>query len=219
MQSFQWSLRGPAAAFAFALVAAGCSTPTTMTEVWKDPTYSAGPMHNIVVFGGRVDATRRRALEDGLVAALANHGVHATASYTIFAELPNREAAKAAVQQVGADGFLAATMKGIHDQTTIEPGGYGGPFWGGYYDPGWGGYYSGYAVTDQFVKFETSLWDAHGEGKLVWSAVTQTENPSSGSDFLHSLLKKVIPALTNAGFIPPQQGNAVSYAIRPVTAQ
>jgi hypothetical protein len=58
-------------------------------------------------------------------------------------------------------------------------------------------------VNDAFVKFETSVWDA-SEGKLVWSAVTETENPTSSHDFVKSLLKSVLPALTNAGIVPPK---------------
>jgi hypothetical protein len=70
-------------------------------------------------------------------------------------------------------------------------------------------------VTDQFVKFETTLWSPSGDGKMVWSAVTQTENPSSGKDFVSSLTKSVVPALGKAGFLPAgQEGKPVSETSR-----
>jgi hypothetical protein len=198
------------------LLLAGCSTPTEITSTWKDPSYAAGPMKNIVVFGGRLDATNRNALEDGFASALSARGVHATPSYTLFpGDLPASNDAQIALQKAGVDGILVASMRGVSEQSTYVAGtAYGGPFWGGYYGPGWGGAWDpGYVVTDQFVKFETSLWSPNGDGKMVWSAVTQTENPSSGKDFVSSLTKIVVPALAKAGFLPgPQEGKPVSEA-------
>jgi len=196
------------------VLSAGCtSTPTTMTDVWRDPSYAAGPMRNLVVFGGNLNATNRRTLEDGFVSALAMHGVRATASYRLFPnELPPKEEARAAVKQIGADGVLVSTMKGVNEKVTVVPG---SVFWGGFYGPGWGGpvWDPGYIVTDDYVRFETSLWDPTGDGRMVWSAVTQTENPRSGRDFVSSLTKSVTSALVKAGLLPrPTEGNAVSYA-------
>lgn len=121
------------------------------------------------------------------------------------------------MQQAGVDGVIVASMKGVHERQTYVPGTYEGGFWNDYYGPGWGGAWDpGYVVTDQFVKFETSLWDPSGSGKMVWSAVTQTENPSSGKDFASSLTKSVIPAMTQGGFLPPAtKDKAVSYAPAP----
>jgi hypothetical protein len=169
-------------------------------------------MRSLVVFGGRVSDTNRRIVEDGFVAALTKHGVRAIPSYTLLPQLPSKDEARAALKQVGTDGFLVATLRGIHEQTTIYGGGgYNGGFWGGYYGTGWAGAPT-QITTDQYVNFETSLWDGQGDGKLVWSALTETSNPSSRADFMSSLLNKVIPALTQAGLLPPEQGNAVSYA-------
>ncbi len=210
---------GFGAMVATALAFAACSTPTTITDAWQDPSYSAGPMKNLLVFGGRMNQTNRRTLEDGFVSALSAHGVHATASYVLFpGDVPNKEQARTAAQQAGVDGVLVAVMRGAHDRATIVPGAYPDGFWGYYggYGSGWAGD-TGQVVVDTFVKFETSLWDSRGDGKMVWSAVTQTENPSSGPDFVRSLTKDVIPAMTKAGFLPVA---AVSYrypsAARPV---
>ncbi len=191
----------------FSSLSSGCSTssPTTISDVWRDPSYAAGPMRNLVVFGGRLAATNRRTLEDVFVSALSTHGVRATASYTVFpGELPGRDQARAVMQQAGVDGVIVASMRGVNERQTYVPGAYEGGFWGGFYGPGWGGFWDpGYVETDEFVKFETSLWDPRGNGKLVWSAVTQTENPSSGKDFASSLTKTVVPAMARAGFLPP----------------
>ncbi len=195
--------------------ACSTSTPTTMSDVWRDPSYVAGPMRNVVVFGGRLDATNRRTLEDAFVSALSARGVHATASYNLFpAELPSRNQAQAVMHEAGVDGVLVASMRGVKEKQTYVPGGYDVGFWSGFYGPGWGAAWDpGYVVTDEFVKFETSLWDPSGNGKMVWSAITQTENPSSGKDFASSLTKRTVAAMARAGFFPPElREKALSYA-------
>jgi hypothetical protein len=172
-------------------------------------------MKNMVVFGGRLDETNRRTLEDAFVSALENHGVRATASYRMFpGALPSTEVAQSAMHKAGVDGALVSSMRGTSEKTRFVPGTYSGDFWYGYYGPGWGGVLDpGYVVTDEFVNFETSLWDTRGNGKLVWSAVTQTKNPKSARDFASSLVRDVVRALATAGFLPvADQGNAVPYA-------
>ena len=188
-----------------ALGAAACSETTTqLTDVWSTR-QAVAPMRSVLVIGARTDDTARRALEVRFTDELATHGVRATPSYELFPNgFPTTEVAKDTVRQVGFDGLLVATSKGTTERTTVVPAGYDYDFWYGYYYPGWGGWYPGYVYTDQYVKFETTLWDAREGGKLVWSAVTMTKNPSSGTDFLDSLSKAVFPALTKGGFIPPK---------------
>jgi len=198
---------------ALSLLVAGCSTatPTEMTTSWKDPSYAAGPMKSMVVFGGRMNATDRQTLETALASALSQAGVHASPSYTMFpGDLPAKEDAQAALQKGGFDAALVASMTKIDERTM--PGGYVGSFWGGYYGPGWGGGWDpGYVIPDKLVKFETSLWRLSDEGSIVWSATTETQNPSSRKDFAESLTHTVVPALAEAGFLPgAQEGTPVS---------
>jgi hypothetical protein len=200
-----------AGAVALAVVAAACSTPTTETNVWRSPTYAAGPMKSIVVFGGRVNATDRRTLEDGYVSALTSYGVHATPSYSLFpqGEVPKDQAGvRAALQQGGYDGALISTLQGVSEQVLVAPSaGWDPGFYGAYWGPG----APAYAETEQFVKFETTLWNVNS-GTMVWSAVTQTPNPSSGAKFVSSLAGKIVPSLSQAGLIPGKQGAQVSLA-------
>ena len=194
-----------------ALASTACSTaaPTRVTDVWRDPNYTSGQMANIVVVGAKMTDTNRRTLEDGFVAALASHGVHATQSYQLLPDqIPSVNAARTALQKGGFDGALVSTPRGVKDEVAVIPSGGFYDYWG----PMWTGS-PGYVETDQFVKFETTLWDPR-TGKMVWSAMTQTENPSSGKDFITSLEKKVIPSMVQAGLIP---GPAVSYSPRAST--
>ena len=165
---------------------AGCGGPSTsVTQVWNAP-LAAPPMRKIVVFAARTDEANRRALEDKLVAELAKRGV-------------------AAVQGRGFDGILVATLKNVRERLSYVPGTYSGGFWNDYYyGPGWTSWSPGYVRTDEIVNFETTLWDARAEDKLVWAALTKTVNPSSGRDFVKSLTDAVLPPLEKAGRIPPK---------------
>jgi hypothetical protein len=203
-----------ALAVAILALAPACSTPTKMSNVWRDPSYTGGPMRNIVVFGGRLSETDRRTLEDGFVAALQAHGVHATPSYSLFpGTLPSRDEARAKVQQAGFEGTLVSTLKGVNEKPTFVEGAAPG-FWDGYYGPAWGSAYGpGYVVTEPVVRFESSLWSMEGDSRMIWSALTQTDNPTSTKNFVSSLTNDVVPALTKAGLIAPAGGNPITLAV------
>lgn len=195
-----------AAALGLALVTSCAGPSTSVTQVWQAP-WTPPPMKSMIVFGARMDEANRRVLEDGLVADLAKHGVAAKPSYTIFpGDPPEREKARAAVTEAGFDGILVATLKSVREKQTYVPGSYSGGFWSSYYGPGWGSFSPGYVVTDEIVSFETTLWDARAEDKLVWTMLSETTNPSSGSDFVRSLTKKVMQGLDKARSIPPERG-------------
>jgi len=173
-------------------------------------------MTHILVVGARVDPTQRRTLEDGFASALSMHGVRATPSYVLFPDqLPDKAQARAVVQREGFDGVLVSVLRGIREETFIDvrvnPG---GGFFNGYWGPGWAEPLPP-PQTNEDVKFETTLWNPQGPGKLVWWAVTETANPSSGREFVSSLVKSIEPALTKAGLIPPTGQHVSALRSRP----
>lgn len=182
---------------------AGCGTKTTMTDVWTAQG-AAGPMHSVLVMAARTDQATRHTLEDALVARLAEHGVRATTSYTLFHDTyPTPEQAHDVVRNVGFDGMLVSTSRGTTERARVVMD--GSYFWSDYYyGPSWAGWYPGYVYTDTYVKFDTTLWDERAGGKLVFAALTQTLNPSSGPAFARSLTNSVIPSMVKAGLLPPK---------------
>ena len=190
-------------ALAAAALVSACSTPTTLSDVWRDPSYSAPPMKKILVFGAMKSETNRRTLEDAFASSLAGHNVQAMPAYRALQGQPTRDAARQYMQAQGFDGALVVKYQGTQTRTTLQPTADFGYYYDGLW--GWGSYY---VETDQLVKAETSLWDAR-TGKLVWSAVSETENPSSSSDAINSFVAKLTTSLTDARLIPPPM--AVSY--------
>jgi len=187
---------------------ASCSsTKTSVTQVWQAPVRPAVPMRSMLVFVARMDEPNRRALEDGLVMELRRRDVNARPSYELFpGELPARAEAQALVKNQGYDGILYSTLLDVKERQTFVPGTTGG-FWTSYYGYGWGYGSPGYVMTDEVVTFETTLWDARMEDKLVWTLLTKTLNPSSGKSFVKSLSGAVAPALEKGRLVPPERNN------------
>ncbi|HTB77397.1 MAG TPA: hypothetical protein VK762_29335, partial [Polyangiaceae bacterium] len=114
---------------------------------------------------------------------------------------PEQATIRASLKNAGYDGALVSTLQGVAERVLVAPDAdWGAGFYGAYWGPG----APVYAQTDQFVKFETTLWDPNS-GKMVWSTMTQTENPTSGKDFVSSLTKTVVPSMAKAGLLPMGQ--------------
>jgi len=183
-----------------AVVVGGCSSGTTMQNVWKDPAYTAGPMKKAIVLAIVPTSGARRTLEDAFAAALVAQGVPTTPSYKLFpGDTIDKDAAKAQLLEEGYDAVIVSKATGKEQQTTYTGG---TTYWGGYYG-GWGGAYStGTTMTSEYVTFENTIWDPNGEGKLVWAGNTETLNPESGTKFAASLVGRIMPELTKAGLVP-----------------
>jgi hypothetical protein len=181
-----------------AIAVGGCSSGTTMQNVWKDPAYTAGPMKKAIVLAIVPTSGARRTLEDAFAEALVAQGVPATASYHLFpGDTIDKEEARAKLLADGYDAVIVSKATGKEQQTTYTGG---MTYWGGYYG---GMYGTGTTMTTEYVTFENSIWDPTGEGKLIWSGNTETLNPNSGPKFASSLVGKLMPELTKAGLVPP----------------
>lgn len=79
---------------------------------------------------------------------------------------------------------------------TLVPGGFYG-----LYGSSWAGVYSpGYVITDTFVRIETSLYDVK-EGRLLWTAVSETMNPSTLDDLIEEVVAAARQELAEQGLI------------------
>lgn len=189
------------------MLVAGCgsSARTSVTQVWKAPVGIA-PMKSIVVFAAHLDEANRRTLEDAYVTELAKHDVAAKQSYTIFpGEPPPRDEAREVLRKAGLEGILVSTLRSVKEKQTYVPGYYQGDFWSGYYGPGWGTWSPGYVFTDEIVNVDTTLWDTRTGDQLVFAITTETTNPSSGKDFVPSVVHTVVSALDKQRLIPPKR--------------
>jgi hypothetical protein len=207
------SLSLAAAAIFATLMLAGCAS-TTLQSTWMDPGFTGGPFKKIFVVGlSARDVTTRRVFEDVVVGKLQAAGVQAVPAWQSFqAEGAVTEAAmEAAVAQSGADGLLLTRLLGIDTRTSVStmmvPGPVMGPGFGPGFGPGagwWGPYASWQAVPQvtqyQIATAETTLFDVKTR-RIVWTATSQTFNPTSVQREAPGLADAVIGALQTRGLL------------------
>jgi hypothetical protein len=181
---------------------AGCAS-TTLTSVWRDPSYSRGPLRSVLVMGISEETGIRRIFEDEFAAKLQAVGVIAIASYTLIPQDGPAEpvALDAAIAKAGAQGVLITRLLRIERRTTYAPGyvwavpavGYYRNFHG-YYSSAWVRYAPPQAYDYDIVALETNLWSPR-QGELIWSGITESFAPSNVRQATREFADVIIKAL------------------------
>ena len=195
------------------LLAVGCAS-TTLQSTWADPGYTGGPFKKFFVVGlSARDVATRRIFEDIVVAKLQAAGAQAVPAWQSFRDegQASEPAMETAVAQSGADAFLMTRLLGIDTRTNVSTAMVPGPMMGPAFGPGpgpgfgwWGGYSGWYAVPQvtqyQIATAETTLFDVKTH-RIVWTATSQTFNPTSVQQEAPGLADAVIAALKTRGLI------------------
>jgi hypothetical protein len=211
----RWSdghLRGIVSACALLALTgmAGCAVNSEMIEVWHDPTFAPGSVHNVLVVGIRKDPVRRRLWEDAFVKALAARGLTATTSYQLFPEAPpDTQQVIEIVRKNGYDAVLVSIrlpnesstryVQGALRQERVTTQDYYGRFhsyWATVQDPG-------YTETDTVIQSRTELWvTAPDSGHLVSSGTLRTLESVNGRTVERAVSKDIMPELERQGVVP-----------------
>ena len=192
---------------ALLLVGAGCAS-TTLTNVWRDPTYSGGPLRSVLVMGISEETSTRRIFEDEFSAKLQAVGVTAIPSYTLIPQDGPAEPVvlDAAIAKAGAQGVLVTRLPRIERRTNYGPGYYGPGYYRavpaagyyrnfyGYYSSAWARYSPPQPYEYDVVALETNLWSPK-QGELVWSGITESFAPSNVRQATREFADVIIEAL------------------------
>jgi hypothetical protein len=203
-----------AAAIAVTIViAAGCGT-TELTNLWKDPSYSAPPLKKLMVIAFRKNQINRRMWEDAVVGTIAKENTTAVVvpSYQLFPnEVPLPDSVKEKVKDQGFDGVLIVSKverdtltNQVPGYTTSEPVTEYSRKWKSYQTRYETVYHPGYTDTSMTVRVRTDLLLTQGEGdegRLIWSATSESVDPASHDEFRTSVANSVAKALTKARLI------------------
>jgi hypothetical protein len=180
------------------LLVASCAS-VSVTNQWKDPSWSGPPATNVLVIGVSRSDTTRRLFEDTFVRDLTAAGVRASASY---ASIPPGDGGSAklgdVVKSTGSDAVLVTRVQRVEDRINVTPT---GPGYGGFY--GWygGAWASTPEVTQTtLVTLETSVWDPRTE-KLVWTVTTRGVLSSDIPRTTQQLSATLIPKMKADGII------------------
>ncbi|ANI88814.1 hypothetical protein A9P82_05630 [Arachidicoccus ginsenosidimutans] len=181
------------------LLLASCST-SRLTTSWVSPkaTETGKHFNKVLVLG--LLSNRNRAvkvnMENALAQDLATIGVKAETATDVFGPVAFRGLTEKQVlhrlHSHDIDGVITIALIDKNSGHRYVPG-YWGPyysFWGYYsfYSPYmWGAPYAGYYERTSSYSFETNLYDLQNNNKLIYSAQSETVDPSSpeklGYDF------------------------------------
>ncbi|MEN2281191.1 hypothetical protein AAGF08_03570 [Algoriphagus sp. SE2] len=203
--------------FTFLILAilVSCSPSTKIIGSWTGPNTPSEPYKSIFVTGITENLVARQTFENDIDAQLEARKVTAVSSFDIIppgfrATEENKEATLKAIREGGSDAILTVALLDQTSETRYVPGttmyspmsygGYYGRFYGyySYYNPVM--YDPGYYATDKNYYLEMNLYDANTE-QLVWSAQSETTNPSSIETFSRSFSELVVNQLIKDGLI------------------
>lgn len=207
-----WKVRDRLAALAMLVsaVSAGCAVQSEMTNLWKDPSFASGSVHNVFVVAIRPNRVRRRMWEDAFVKELGVRGVSATPSYSLFSGAPpDTQQVIEIVRKNGYDAVLASVR--LPDETSSQyipgtvrreqvtsPDYYGRfhSYWVSVQDPG-------YTETEKIMRIQTDLWTTTGgSGHLVWSGTLRAVESGNDRSVISKVSKDIVPQLEQQGVVP-----------------
>jgi len=175
-----------------------CSASTEITGSWKNDAVRTEKINSIMVTALTSKTSVRQTVENDLTTELQKNGYRAVKSIDVIPPTftedkePNKEALLDKINGTDVDAILTVALIDRETETRYVPGnysyapvtrfGYYGRFWG-YYTNWYPTLYSpGYYAEDKVYFLETNLYDADTE-ELLWSAQSETYNPSGLSDF------------------------------------
>ena len=192
-----------------------CSPSTEITASWKNPD-NREKKANILIAALTHDMAAKATVERELETALKKTKLDVTKSATLFA--PNftdniskdKAVLLSKIRENGNDAILTITLLDQQTDTRYVPGSatyaptvrYG--FYGGFYS-----YYNyyyptvydpGYYTQDKTYFLESNLYDADTEA-LLWSAQSQTYNPTNLDQFAEEFAKITVARLKSEGLI------------------
>jgi hypothetical protein len=172
---------------------------------------------NSILVTALTDKTNvRQTVENDLAEELTRNGVRSVKSLEILpptftdGKQPDKDALLAKIKDTGVDAILTVALIDKETETRYVPGDYSyapvprfgfyGRFWG-YYNNWYPILHSpGYYAEDKTYFWETNLYDAKTE-ELLWSAQSETYNPTGLTDFSKEISSVVLSKMESDGVI------------------
>lgn len=196
----------------------GCAA-TTNTGSWKNETYTAGPLSNVLIVAITQQDTVRRIFEDEFSKELKLHGVDSISSYTVLPAnlLKDMEKLEAEVRRLDPETVIVTRVVGKRTERNYQSGTYYSGARSSNYYPGpqahggWRGYsrYSQAVISPEVgdTKYEVAILESNlyetQKKKLIWSMQSETRMAGQQADSLvKDFIKVAIKSLTKEGLLP-----------------
>jgi hypothetical protein len=193
---------------------ATCSTASRITSSWSPRPTTPILFKKVIVLGliHDRDRTLREHMEQSLAAHLRSRGQEAVCACDLYAprefdQLTEKEAL-AKLSTSGVDGVLTVVLLDKERERYYVPGQMQFTPYGFYYDRFWGYsrtlywriYSPGYYTTNTRYFWETNLYDL-SDSKLIYSAQSQSFDPSSSDNLGKEYGKLIVDDIVNKGII------------------
>jgi hypothetical protein len=186
---------------------------SSLVDKWYDPGFQAPPLVKMLVIAVGKNATKRRIWEDAFAKGLAEYGVTATPSYSLFADAPpDTDQVAATVQANGFDALIVilklpteTNAQFIQGYTSTEQDLRYSFYWQRY----WTVYreidHPGYIDTQTVAIRSIDVTTTGNHGRLIWSATSRTPDPRSVEDVQTGVADLVMSELAQYKFIGPRK--------------
>ena len=203
-----------------AVILQGCYS-TSISASWMSEKHQPKNFKKLMVIGMSTNVAARATYEDEMVYFLRMKGINAIAASSVLppdraivSEAP--EVQKQRLVEEGFDGIFAISLleennstKYVSGTTSYAPtsfyGGYYGSFYSYYPHMYSNVYQPGYYVASQEIILNSSLFDVES-GDLLWSAQSDTSDPSSVDDAANSYAKSMTTQIIKRKVIIPNEG-------------
>ncbi len=193
---------------AVAAVLSGCAA-AQMGNMWRDESFHAAPMTNVLVVSLRTDGVKRRLWEDALANGLAGRGAKATPSYLLWANaLPDTQQVIEAVRANGYDGVFVNMRPPDGQMQNVIPGYVNresvtrqNPFTGAYYTVWQDVQVPERTEAVAVANFKTDVWTTKDGGRLVWSGSSMTTDAVTALSIQTQVENLLLPEMAKAGLL------------------
>jgi len=182
----------------FALVAinffSGC-TSSKLIDVWKDESFRPVPTKNVLVIAINNNKSKRRMWEKSYVDILNEHGIKAVPSYKYYPDNAPEEKDIPNLFDKKFDRIVLVQVVSQEENRYHYPGySYYEP-WGFRHWYGWSYSRLSFVQKERITQLETTVWEPSEDGKMIWSGITETVNPSSQKQFSKEVASQIIPKI------------------------
>ena len=179
---------------------------------WKNPGFSGGSFHNVLVLGLNGKAVNRAEFEDQLTAALSRPGITVSPSYEFLARPDatpiDMKDFRELVAEQKFDGIVVSRIVKKETKTTYVPGTVYNPipyystFYGYYTTVSPAIYSPGYMQTEKVAQVEINFYaTTPPDGELVWTCTTNTFDARSAMKNIRDVVKLVSKELEKQNII------------------
>ena len=190
--------------FSIAIISS-CSSSTQLQNIWKSESFQKDGFKKILVFGMAGKEWKKKAFENEFGTVLKKYNVETVVAWQVLpkGEKLTIETFEKYFNDQDIDAVLVTIETGESTKETMYSGGTS------YVAMGFNGFYistspiyqvPGYLSEEKIIYMDTKLFETK-EGKLVWSATSESYEPKSTSDVIKLTSLIVVDELYQEGFI------------------